>query len=208
MNTNLIALGFNPQNRIPTTRLLFHPVFDLLSTGFQHFFAFSCESLSFFDYFRFSLKKFLITYHDCLRDFQTKSKGNFHSMTLYSHKTLFQPQAIRAKKQTFSNATCRHFARSRGGLLSLHASERVESYKPNPKRILFKCRYTDTKRRAVTSRRRKALFQPQAIRAKKQTFSNATCRHFARSRGGVPVTSRRRQEGCCKTPLSIVSLRT
>jgi hypothetical protein len=32
---------------------------------------------------------------------QTESKGNFCLITVYSHKTLFQPQAIRAKKQTF-----------------------------------------------------------------------------------------------------------
>jgi hypothetical protein len=34
---------------------------------------------------------------------QTESKGNFCLITVYSHKTLFQPQALRAKKQTFSN---------------------------------------------------------------------------------------------------------
>jgi hypothetical protein len=34
---------------------------------------------------------------------QTESKENFCLITVYSHKTFFQPQAIRAKKQTFSN---------------------------------------------------------------------------------------------------------
>jgi hypothetical protein len=85
---------------------LFRHGLDIDSTGFQHFFAFSCESLSFFDFIRLRLKNRLFTYHDCLFISQTESKGNFHSMTLYSHKTLFQPQAIRAKKQTFSNSDC------------------------------------------------------------------------------------------------------
>jgi hypothetical protein len=34
---------------------------------------------------------------------QTESKGNFCLITVYNHKTLFQPQNFRAKKQTFSN---------------------------------------------------------------------------------------------------------
>jgi hypothetical protein len=33
----------------------------------------------------------------------TESKGNFCLITVYSHKTLFQPQAIPAKTQTFPN---------------------------------------------------------------------------------------------------------
>jgi hypothetical protein len=34
---------------------------------------------------------------------QTESKGNFCLITVYSHKTFPQPQALLAKKQTFSN---------------------------------------------------------------------------------------------------------
>jgi hypothetical protein len=34
---------------------------------------------------------------------QTESKGNFCLITVYSHKTLSQPQNFRAEKQTFSN---------------------------------------------------------------------------------------------------------
>jgi hypothetical protein len=34
---------------------------------------------------------------------QTESKGNFCLITVYSHIALFQPQALRAKKQTFTN---------------------------------------------------------------------------------------------------------
>jgi hypothetical protein len=50
---------------------------------------------------------------------QTKSKGNFCLIIVYSHKNFLQPQNSRAKKQTFSNfcslplrsgATCCHFA--------------------------------------------------------------------------------------------------
>jgi hypothetical protein len=44
---------------------------------------------------------------------QTEFKGNFESMSLYRHKALFQPQANRAKKQTFSNLA------KRGNVLSL-----------------------------------------------------------------------------------------
>jgi hypothetical protein len=35
---------------------------------------------------------------------QTKSKGNFCLITVYTHKNILQPQNTRAKKQTFSNA--------------------------------------------------------------------------------------------------------
>jgi hypothetical protein len=38
---------------------------------------------------------------------QTESKGNFCLITVYSHKTFPQPQAIRAKKQTFTNDSIR-----------------------------------------------------------------------------------------------------
>jgi hypothetical protein len=34
---------------------------------------------------------------------QTESKGNFCLIIIYAHKTSFQPRAIHAKKQTFSN---------------------------------------------------------------------------------------------------------
>jgi hypothetical protein len=39
---------------------------------------------------------------------QTEFKENFESMSLYRHMALFQPQALRAKKQTFSNSDCCH----------------------------------------------------------------------------------------------------
>jgi hypothetical protein len=47
-------------------------------------------------------------------------------MTLYSHKTLFQPQALRAKKQTFSN----------GGLLPRRA-ESKQNQKQQRQSLLF-----------------------------------------------------------------------
>jgi hypothetical protein len=71
----------------------------------------------FFVSFRFRLKIPTITYRDMLPlrasnrgwESQTESKGFFYLITVYSHKTQFQPQAIRAAKQTFSNfrAACR-----------------------------------------------------------------------------------------------------
>jgi hypothetical protein len=84
-------------------------VFDMLSTAFRFF-------RQIVGFLRFRLKNSPITYHGVLSlraadpVFQTESKGNFCLMTLYGHKTLFQPQALRAKKQTFSNSTCCHFA--------------------------------------------------------------------------------------------------
>jgi hypothetical protein len=54
-------------------------------------------------------------------------------MSLYRHKTLFQPQAICAKKQTFSNSAClslraaesdlRHLRGQEEACLSLRAAE-------------------------------------------------------------------------------------
>jgi hypothetical protein len=51
-------------------------------------------------------------------------------MSLYRHKTLFQPQAIRAKKQTFSNllsifSPLLPLLAKRGDVLSLRAAERA-----------------------------------------------------------------------------------
>jgi hypothetical protein len=114
----------------------FGHVLDTFSTCLQQLFA----------AFRYSLFFFVFELRACLslaRSRQTESKGNFCLMTLYSHKTFFQPQAIRAKKQTFSNATCvtcavkrrtavtsrrrqrpASLARSRGGLLLRRAAEK------------------------------------------------------------------------------------
>jgi hypothetical protein len=88
---------------------LFQQELDTFSTCFQQLFAFLDKSLVFF-VFASKIHQLLIT--RCavtLRRrpiFQTESKGNFCLMTLYSHKTVFQPQAISAKKQTFSNSAC------------------------------------------------------------------------------------------------------
>jgi hypothetical protein len=94
-------------NRNPADPVNF---FSMNSTWIQQLFnSFStaiCAFSHFFAFFRTCLKNPCITYHGCLPNFQTESKGNFESMSLYRHKTLFQPQAIRAKKQTFSNSDC------------------------------------------------------------------------------------------------------
>ena len=91
--------------------------FNTFSTGFQQLFAFFDKSLVFF-VFASKIRQLLITSEACchfapptrgvlsLRAdpiFQTESKGNFESMSLYRHIARFQPQAIRAKKQTFPN---------------------------------------------------------------------------------------------------------
>jgi hypothetical protein len=52
----------------------------------------------------FVVKLFLLQIAEVLKRYpQTESKGNFCLITVYNHKTLFQPQAIPAKRQTFSN---------------------------------------------------------------------------------------------------------
>jgi hypothetical protein len=95
------------------------------STSIQQLFNSDLYFFAFLCFFRICLKNPFITYHDGLRIFQTRFKGNFESMTLYSHMALFQPQAIRAKKQTFPN----YLAYSplhleKGGVLSLRAADK------------------------------------------------------------------------------------
>src|SRR5688572_11597733 len=79
-------------------------------TLFQQIFAPFCVLMTnpyiflFFHFFASKIQALLITTEHRL---QTESKENFCLMIVYSHKTLFQPQASNAKKQTFSN----HFHR-------------------------------------------------------------------------------------------------
>jgi hypothetical protein len=82
---------------------LFSIRFRQAFNSFSRFFAKSCFSLAFFV---FTLKFCAVVPKIQLKwiaAFQTESKGNFESMSLYRHITRFQPQPIRAKKQTFPN---------------------------------------------------------------------------------------------------------
>jgi hypothetical protein len=101
------------------------PCFRHAFNSFSQTFAFSCFSLFFPSNAPFVPPTVL----------QTESKGNFCLMTLYSHKSLFQPQALHAKKQTFSNSAClslraadsdlRHLRGQEEACLSLRAAEEL-----------------------------------------------------------------------------------
>jgi hypothetical protein len=126
---------------------------------------------------------------------QTKSKGNFIQMSLYGHLACFQPQAICAKQQTFSNC----FAPSpceagRPAVTSRGQEERVGVWgyfaPPTPllcfsalgfafSEMLFAemlTRYLQTESKGnfclITVYSHKNFLQPQNTRARKQTFSN------------------------------------
>jgi hypothetical protein len=74
LNTNPVAVVFNPQNRIPTNLFrLFQQFFDMLSTCLQQIFAFFNISLVFF-VFASKIRRLLITSETPK---QTESKGNF-----------------------------------------------------------------------------------------------------------------------------------
>jgi hypothetical protein len=84
-------------------------LFNMTSTWIQREFTlFSTRFQQILDILRFFSQMALLS-------IQTESKGNFESMSLYRHIARFQPQAIRAKKQTFSNSACCHFAPPKRG---------------------------------------------------------------------------------------------